>query len=385
MSRKGGQKSTSDASVAVVGAGIIGLSAALHLLERGFNVTLYERSGIGAGASGIQPGGVRQQWGTRANCLMAKESFAFYRDFPASRGTLAQATLDPCGYIFVANIQATLDRFREHVTLQNGIGIPSRILTPAEAAEIAPSLNPEAFTGAAYCAEDGYFDRPQSVVEAFAELVTREGGRLEITDVRALEPNGAGWSLALGDGANTTVDAVVVAAGYDSPTLLAPLGIDLPIIPEPRYLFFSDHIRDRLLDPLVIAVDRGLATKHLADGRVLASFLGAVGSPETEQDAWRRHIREVVVDLLPVLEFVPLPLLAAGYYDMTPDGQPIVGALTDGLWIAAGFSGHGFMVAPAVGRMLADAIDRRSLPEWADAVSVERLSHTLAEAEGQVI
>lgn len=385
MSRNGGQKSTGEASVAVVGAGVVGLSAALHLLERGFDVTLYERSGVGAGASGIQPGGVRQQWGTRANCLMARESFAFYRDFPSSRETLAQATLDLCGYIFVANTEATLDRFRENVALQHGIGIPSRMLTPAEAAEIAPSLNPEAFTGAAYCAEDGYFDRPQSVVEAFAELVKREGGRLEINDVRALEQNGAGWSLALRDGGKATADAIVVAAGYDSTTLLAPLGIELPIEPEPRYLFFSDHMRDRLLDPLVIAVDRGLAAKHLADGRVLASFLGAVGPPETEQDAWRRRIREVVVDLLPVLEFVPLPLLAAGYYDMTPDGQPIVDALADGLWIAAGFSGHGFMVAPAVGRMLADAIDRRPLPEWAHAVGLERLSHTLVKAEGQVI
>ena len=64
---------------AVVGAGIVGLSTALHLAERGAGrIIVYERAGIGAGASGVQPGGVRQQWSTRLNCAMARDSLAFY-------------------------------------------------------------------------------------------------------------------------------------------------------------------------------------------------------------------------------------------------------------------------------------------------------------------
>jgi sarcosine oxidase subunit beta len=144
-------------------------------------------------------------------------------------------------------------------------------------------------------------------------------------------------------------------------------------------------VRERLLEPLVIAVDLGIAAKHLADGRVLASDLTASGNPETQQDIWRRRIRSVAVDLLPILEFVSLPVLATGYYDMTPDGQPIIDRLDESLWVAAGFSGHGFMVAPVVGRMLADAIERRPLPEWADAVRVERFAASIRETEAQVI
>src|SRR5438876_5397596 len=121
-------------SVAIVGAGIIGLSIALHLRERGIGVTLFERSGIGAGASGIQPGGVRQQWGTRANCLMAKESFAFWSDFPERYRTRARARLDRCGYIFVADSESSIERLRENVRVQHAAGIPSRLLTPREAA-----------------------------------------------------------------------------------------------------------------------------------------------------------------------------------------------------------------------------------------------------------
>src|SRR2546421_7311409 len=74
---------------------------------------------------------------------------------------------------------------------------------------------------------------------------------------------------------------------------------------------------------------------------------------ESSQDRWRRRIGEHVDELLPILRFVSLPIVATGFYDMTPDGQPIVDSLEEGFWVAAGFSGHGFMVAPSTGRLVA--------------------------------
>lgn len=136
--------------VSIVGAGVTGLSIAFQLVERGIGpVTVFERSGVGSGASGIQPGGVRQQWGTRANCLMAKESYAFYRDFPARLGTVAQARLEQCGYLFVADVPASLRVLETSVAVQHDVGIPSRLVTPAEAAELVPGLDGGAFLGAA--------------------------------------------------------------------------------------------------------------------------------------------------------------------------------------------------------------------------------------------
>ncbi len=366
----------------VVGAGVSGLAIALELLERDLGpVTVLDRAGVGAGASGVQPGGVRRQWATRASCLMANESYAFYRDFTERLGTVAQSRLEECGYLFVADEERTLRRLAAAVEVQHAAGVPSQLLDPETAAALVPALNPEALRGAAWCATDGYFDRPQAVVEAFAEAVGARGGRIVAGEVTAIVRDGGGWRVELHTGETAAGDAVVVAAAAATRGLVAPLGIELPIVEEPRRLFFGERIRERLLEPLVIAVDRGVAAKQLADGRVLASDLRAEGDRE---DAWRRRLRAHLVELLPRLGLVSLPLVVEGLYDMTPDGQPIVDTLDAGLWVAAGFSGHGFMVAPSTARLVADGLAGRALPEWHDAVRADRFAGAL-EREAQVI
>jgi sarcosine oxidase, subunit beta len=216
-----------------------------------------------------------------------------------------------------------------------------------------PGLDVTTVLGASFCAEDGYFDRPQTVVEAFAEAATARGARVETSQVVGLEPARADWRLQLADGTERAAERVVVAAGAETSAL-----VRLPIRKEARFLFYSDPIPQRLLEPLVVSSERGFAAKQLADGRLLASDLTATGSPETHREAWRARIRSAVADLLPRLQLVPLPLLVEGLYDVTPDHQPALGAVpgADGLFVAAGFSGHGFMLAPEVGRLLAAVV-----------------------------
>jgi sarcosine oxidase subunit beta len=328
------------ADVAIVGAGVTGLSIAFHLRERSdASVVVYDRTGVGAGASGVQPGGVRQQWGTRVNCLLARESLGFYRDVVARLDARVDPGWTACGYLFLAHSEAALARLKENVELQQGLGVPSAAITAEEAAEVAPALDPSSVVGAAFCAEDGYFDRPQAVVEAFAEAARRRGVAIERRGVRSLE------GLA---------EIVVVAAGVDTATLLP----ELPIEPEARYLFLGEPMTERLLEPLVVSAERRFAAKQLADGRLLASDLGATGDPDEGRERWRANVRGSVRELLPLLEHVPLPLLVEGIYDVTPDRQAILGPAPghDGVFVAAGFSGHGFMMAPAVGRLVAGAI-----------------------------
>lgn len=336
-----------DADVAVVGAGVTGLSLAFFLERAGADVLVLDRTGIAAGASGVQPGGVRQQWSTEVNVRLGAESIDFYADLDDELGRHVDARLDRCGYLFVAHTGGALADMREAVALQNRLGVPSRIVDPAEAGALVPGLVPDSLAGAAWCGDDGYVDRPQAVVEAFAQ-----GIRIEIADVHALRP---GWKLHTSAGL-VRARAVVAAAGADTRALLAPLGIAVPIEPEPRHLFLSEPVAGRLVEPLVVARELRFAAKHLANGRVLASDLGATGDPEEGRERWRATVARGIAGLLPVLAFVSFPLLASGTYDVTPDHQPIVGPVEEGLWLAAGYSGHGFMLAPAVSRRLAEAI-----------------------------
>lgn len=106
-----------------------------------------------------------------------------------------------------------------------------------------------------------------------------------------------------------------------------------------------------------MAPELRFAAKQLANGRVPASDLGAKGPPETEEAHWRRTIAAEIGALLPLLQYVTFPILVDGVYDVTPDHLPILGRVGDEhrLRVAAGLSGHGFIIAPAVGRIVADA------------------------------
>ena len=372
--------------VAVVGAGVTGLSAAFHLAERGADVAVYERTGIGAGASGVQPGGVRQQWGTRVNCLLARESVAFYRSLNERLEPRVGATLEPCGYLFLAHSADRLAALAADVTLQQALGVPSELLGPDELAAVVPGLLVSTVTGAAYCAEDGYFDRPQAVVEAFAEACTRRGVVIEHANVTGLTADGEGWDVKHGGG-GASADVVVIAAGYDTPALLTELDVDLRIVKQARYLLLSDPIGERLLEPLVVSAERHFAAKHLRSGRMLASDLSAAGDLDDHATRWRGHVRDTALELLPQLEYVSYPLVVEGFYDVTPDHQPVIGSVAerDGVWVAAGFSGHGFMMAPAVGRVLADAILERRLDPALDAFSLDRFERGNLLPELQIV
>ncbi|MBA3736672.1 MAG: FAD-binding oxidoreductase [Actinobacteria bacterium] len=359
--------------VLVIGAGIVGLSIAYHLKERGASVIVLDRAGIGAGASGVQPGGVRQQWGTRVNCLLARESMDYFSNVRERLQMRVDPGFRACGYLFLAHSDGALAKLRANVRLQNSLGVASSIVTPDLAAELVPGLDAAGVAGGAWCSDDGYFDRPQSIVEAFGELAD-----LQLDDARSIDDDGV---VKLANGNEVQPGAVVIAAGVDTPRLLP----ELPIRAEARYLFFSEPIAERLLEPLVVSAELRFAAKQLGDGRLLASDLGAHGQPETDSESWRTTVRLAREALLPRLVYVALPHLVEGLYDVTPDHQAILGRVRDRVWVAAGFSGHGFMHAPAVGRILAEAVLDGDEDEALGILDPERFAEGRLVPEPQVV
>src|SRR5262249_5779143 len=210
---------------AVIGAGIVGLAVAHELNSRGLSVCVFERSGIGAGASGVQPGGVRQQWATSVNCRLARESVDFYADASDRLGSEVPFRLDRCGYLFVADSPAELEQLGENVRIQVAEGVRSRVVTPTEIVDLVPGIEASEVAGGAWCGDDGYIDRPQSVLAAFARRLD-----VRIEEVRQIASRGGVWEVG-----SVFAPVVVVAAGLETTDLLRPLGIVVPIEPEARY------------------------------------------------------------------------------------------------------------------------------------------------------
>jgi sarcosine oxidase subunit beta len=147
------------AEVLVVGAEIVELAIARELEQAGVAVAVLEREGNGAGASGVQPGGVRRQWGTAVNCRLASESIAFWQAAEERVGARVPFGFRACGYLFTS--QDVLDRLAANVQLQQEAGVPSRIVAGAVLGEEAdPAL---AVLDAARFAEDRLVPEPAIV------------------------------------------------------------------------------------------------------------------------------------------------------------------------------------------------------------------------------
>ncbi|MDA8310008.1 MAG: FAD-binding oxidoreductase [Actinomycetota bacterium] len=355
------------AEVAVIGAGIIGMSTAWHLSRRGLDVVVVDKVGVGSGMTGLQPGGIRTQWASRESCEMALESQRFYERFADETGTGHDPGLDHCGYCFIASTQATLEMLAEAVRQQNSLGVSSVMLGPDDLAELVPGLATDELAGGSFNPQDGYLDRPGAPVAGFAEAAEASGASLVISQVERIDEEGATWSLRLTGGGRITAPHVVIAAGMGSVELCESVGITLPLEPEPRYLFYSPQIKPCLVKPLLVFQDEHFAVKHLADGSVLASDLSIPPDAEIDEQRWRDNVTDAAHRLVPVLSYVRFPTMVTGIYDVTPDAQLLVGPLSgrDGIVLAAGMNGRGLMVAPSVGRMVTELVlgDTSGVPE----------------------
>ncbi len=344
--------------VVIIGAGVIGLSVAWYLTERGVRSVVVERTAIGAGATAWQSGGVRAQWTSAENCRMALESQAFYRQLDDRLMPQVSPQLESCGYAFVARTPETMESLRRDAAEQKRLGVRTSVVDAGRLAELVPGLNTDAVVGGVYNGHDGYFARPQAVAPAFARAARRAGAEIHFGTARRLLLDRAGWTVELANGVRIVASDVVLAAGLGNPGLLDSLGSPLPIGRAPKRMFLS-RPRDRcLVRPQMVFVDEGFSVKHLADGRLIAGHSPPGGIPTPDPDVGRGAVETVGPRLIATLEGTGYPWTIDGYYDTSPDAQLVVGAVPDHprLWIAGAMNGRGMMLAPSVGRMVAESI-----------------------------
>ncbi len=384
------------ADVIVVGAGVAGASTAFHLSRLGAgDVLVVDRDTAGSGMSSRSSAMIRMHYTFRPEVELAVRSDAMFESWTELTGR--PAFVRRVGFARIVR-RGEEDALRANVAMQRDCGARTERLAAADFAAVAPGIRTEDLTEVAWEPNGGYGDgalvagdllaaarergvryRPHTPVRA----LLREGDR--VTGIQTLDgPEHAG--------------IVVAAAGVWSPALLASIGVDLPIETEFHEVAVLSHAPGRGAPLACIDSTTQSYFRPEAGGSrtLVGSFTGprgidpdavtpppeaspagrprpgsaqrgALGMPEHTKGTalmssgpgdWAEGLAALVgaaAQRVPALAEAGIAHRITGVYDMTPDGRPMLGEWPglSGLVLAAGFSGTGFKISPAVGEAVA--------------------------------
>ena len=361
------------ADAVVVGGGVMGASTAFHLRRLGLrDVVLLERDVLASGSTSKSAGGIRAQFADELNVRIALRSLEEFERFAELTGV--DIAFRQHGYLFLLDKPEDVAAFRVALALQRSLGVPSRELTPAEASEVVPQLALDGVLAATYCPRDGYVT-PEAVVQGYASA---SGATvLQSCALTGVEVRGGRIAAVETAHGKIATDTVVCCAGMWSKEVAAFAGAVLPVEGEARSMWFTPQdggLPDRL--PLTIDFSSGFYFHREGPG---LAFGGRERALEDVAEAAARR--------LPVLAELPVLSSWWGWYDVSPDWNALVGELAEPsrFLYATGFSGHGFLQAPAVGEHLAELVTGREPTLDLSALSVERFEQGAARPETFVV
>ncbi|MEJ5377806.1 MAG: FAD-binding oxidoreductase [bacterium] len=348
------------ADVVVIGGGIIGVSVAYYLGMKGVGeVLLLERGMMGQGSTGKCAGGIRSQFSTDINVRFSLLSRSVFDSFQESFG------VDPefhrVGYLFLASQAAHWAQLKGNARLLESHKVALELLEPGEIAGRWPFLEVADLLGGSYSADDGYAG-PYEVLQGFARGARRLGVKLvegvEVTSIRVSRGRVSGVQTS--QGCFVATSWVVNAAGPQAAMVASMAGLDLPVKPYRRQLFFTDPFDD-LPGQFPLIIDLGLGWYMRREGRGLL-----LSGPQDEQSSFNENVdfdskewtAERSLHRCPVLEKARIARGWAGLYEVSPDHHAIIGEFPElrGFLCVNGFSGHGFQHSPAAGMVAAEII-----------------------------
>lgn len=349
------------AAVVIIGGGVSGCAIAYNLAKMGeTDVVVIEKKYLAAGATGRCGAGVRQQWGTKMNCLLSRDSMRIFENMNEILETRRDIELKQGGYLLLAYSEKEMDQFKKNIALQNSLEIPSRLITPEEAKEIVPYLNTEKLLGGAFCHTDGHAN-PFLVTQAYADAARRLGVEIytntEVTGIKVEGDKIIGVETNRG---YIETNVVVNAAGGYSNLIGKMAGLEIPVYAERHQILVTEPV-EPMQGPMVMSFSYNIYCQQSPHG----SFIMGFGDPNEPRDynirsSWQflEEMAEKATWLLPPLAHLRVVRQWAGLYTMTQDRQPLLceSPQLNGFYLACGYSGHGFMIAPMVGIVMAEMI-----------------------------
>ncbi len=350
------------ADVVVIGGGCTGTSTAFQLGRRGARCVLVEKGQVGGGPTGKSSGIIRMHYSLEPLIRLARRSLEIFQHFADLVG--GTADFRPAGFLLLAGA-ADRARLEANVRLQSSLGVRTSTLGPRELADLDPAMNVEDVAAAAYEPDSGYADG-YATSTAFATAARRHG--VEVTTgvaaTRIVVEGGAVQGVETSYSMIQT-SRVLVAAGPWTPRLLDPLSVHLPIRTM-RIQVALVHLRSVVIERVCGDLLKGFYLRPDVGGQVLLGSIEETDEEEVPADRFdegldfdfaERIVRKLVWRY-PGSRDGEVRGGFASLYDVTPDWQPMLGPVegVGGLFVAAGFSGHGFKLSPAIGEVMAQTV-----------------------------
>ncbi len=377
------------ADVVIVGAGIMGLAIAYNLAKtHGItNTVVVDKSYLCGGASGRNGGGVRAQFSSEENIRLMQESIRICRDF--ARAMKINVWFRQGGYLFLTRSEKGRANLEKSVRVQNDCGLATRILTPREAQRVVPELSIDGVVAASYNPEDGVVF-PWPFVWGYAHGCEKQGVAIEtFTNVLGFRTQGSRILAVVTDRGEIKTNRVVNAAGAWAPEVARHLGVELPNKPHRHEICSTEPLKP-WLQPLVADLSNGLYFSQSMRGEIV----GGVSNHDVPHglDMGSSHkflgiYAKALTRACPILGGLKVLRQWAGCYDLTPDANPIVGEVDgiEGFYQASGFMGHGFMMAPVMGRLLAENIAKGTQLPMFDRWNLRRFAQGKLLSESMII
>ncbi len=363
------------ADIVIIGGGVVGCSIAYNLAKLGAkNIILLEKNTLASGATGRCGAGIRQQFGTKMNCILARESIKIFENL--SQELEYDIELNQGGYLILAYTEKEVNQFKKNVALEQSLNIKARFITVEEAKEIVPPLNTEDILAATFCPTDGHAN-PFKTNFAYAEAAERLGVKIyTFTEVKEIETENHKIVAVNTDKGKVLAPIVVNAAGGYSGIIGKMVGVDLPVYSQRHQILITEPL-DPLFRPMLMSFSHNFYCQQTPHGSIIMGF----GDPNERKDgdigsSWQfaQEMAQKMTAVLPLLKEVSMVRQWAGLYNMSPDAQPILGEhpQIEGFYMAIGFSGHGFMLAPIISKLIAELILKRKTSLPIDKLEIER-------------
>ncbi len=377
------------AEVVIAGGGVVGCALAYQLARRGADVLVLERGLLGAESTAKCAGGVRQMFSHAANVRLQKVSLRLLQEFEAETGM--DPELRQVGYLFVLTEPAQVADLRAQLRLWHAEGVTeARWVDPEEIQRLSPALNVEDVLGGTFCPSDGLAS-PAGVTQGYVSAARRLGARLEEeVALTGVSHNGGRVRQVETTTGTVVTELLLCCAGAWSGEVGRLAGAEVPVLPFRRHVFVTGPFPAvGRRNPMTIDLSTGFYFHPEGDGVLFG--MGDREEPssfrqEVDWD-WLERVVAVAEHRAPPLAAAGLKTAWAGLYEMTPDHQPLLGPHPDlqGFWCACGFSGHGFMQAPAVGLALAQMISGEAPAVDLSAFTPARFGAGRLESERNVI